>query len=118
MTGIDIVKIERMEKAFKNSAFQERVFTCYENAYIASRANPYETAAGLFAAKEAVLKALGCGINSVSDLKKVEITHGENGAPKVSVSECVKCSVNAADREIYISVSHDGEYAVASAYIR
>ena len=51
MTGIDIVKIERMEKAFKNSAFQERVFTCYENAYIASKANPYETAAGLFAAK-------------------------------------------------------------------
>jgi len=58
--GIDLVKIDRIDKAGKNhSGFLERVFSEREREYCARQKFPAQHYAGRFAAKEAVLKAIG-----------------------------------------------------------
>ena len=61
--GIDVIEIERVAAALERYAgFRERVFTEAERAYCDSRARPAQHYAARFAAKEAVGKALGCGV--------------------------------------------------------
>ena len=57
--GTDIIRISRIEKSLEKSSFKESVFTENEIAY----SKRSETFAGIFAAKEAFLKARGTGIN-------------------------------------------------------
>ncbi len=94
--GTDIVLIARIEKSIANDRFINQVFTEKERKYC-RRAENY---AGLFAAKEAYLKALGTGIDR--RLNTVEILHTDIGKPYVNTTE--KCD---------LSISHDGEYAIA-----
>jgi holo-[acyl-carrier protein] synthase len=96
-TGIDIVKISRIEKAAESEAFVNRVFTESEREYCKNSAS----LAGLFAAKEAYLKALGTGIDR--RMTEVEIAHDEKGKPYIK-------GVQNSD----LSISHDGDFAVAS----
>ncbi len=60
--GVDLIEIARIERALARTGFRERVFTEAERAYCESRRNPAQHYAGRFAAKEAIGKALGCGI--------------------------------------------------------
>ena len=60
--GIDSLRIARMEQAMKREAFLNRVFTEKERDYLKKRALAAQSAAGMFCAKEAVLKALSLGI--------------------------------------------------------
>lgn len=94
--GTDIIRISRIEKSIKNDSFLQEVFTESEQKYC-KRAESY---AGLFAAKEAYFKALGTGISR--PMCKVEILHKENGKPYFANDEC--CD---------LSISHDGDYAIA-----
>ncbi len=96
--GTDIVKISRIEKSLEIKGFAERVFTEKEIVYAESA----QTYAGLFAAKEAYLKAKGTGINC--RLNAIEILHDASGKPFISGAE------NCSD----LSISHDGDYAVAT----
>lgn len=105
MTGIDIVKIERIAVAAQREGFLNKVFTDGERSYAFSRPRPYETLAGIYAAKEAVFKTLRTGLRF--PLTRVEITHDANGAPSVKT--------DFTDKTIYLSISHDGEYAAAIA---
>ncbi len=58
--GVDICEIERMERALgRHPTMRERVFTPEERAYCDAKARPAESYAGRFAAREAVIKALG-----------------------------------------------------------
>lgn len=77
--GVDIIEIERIRTALGRSGFRERCFTEAERAYCDSRPNPAQSYAARFAGKEAVGKALGCGISFT--WKDVEIV----GRPKPSV---------------------------------
>ena len=104
--GCDIVKISRMEGFFEKGGLK-RCFTEKEEEYILSKKNPYETAAGIFAAKEALGKALGKGLSSFN-LKEVAVCHDESGAPFFSFKENLFSNF-----EISLSISHDGEYAMA-----
>jgi holo-[acyl-carrier protein] synthase len=60
--GVDLIEIERIERALARPGFRERVFTEAERAYCDSRRSPAQHYAGRFAGKEAVGKALGCGV--------------------------------------------------------
>ena len=61
--GLDICGIARMAQQLDNTHFLQRILTKEEIAYLRSRgASAADTLAGLYAAKEAVVKALGCGI--------------------------------------------------------
>ncbi len=61
--GLDLVEIERIRSALERPRFRERCFTEAERRYCDSRANPAQSYAARFAGKEAVGKALGCGVN-------------------------------------------------------
>lgn len=102
MIGVDIVKIERIEKAIKNERFLNRVFTVAEREYAFSKNNPHQTLAGIYAAKEAVAKCVRTGLNF--SLLCMQVEHLD-GAPIMNYN----------GQKIYISISHDGEYAVATA---
>lgn len=102
--GCDIVLIKRMEKFLKNGT-AEKFFSEKELCYILSKEKKEETAAGIFAAKEALGKALGCGLSGFI-IKKTEVLHKETGEPYFSFKEEFQ-------KNISLSVSHDGDYAMA-----
>src|SRR5436309_3401623 len=79
--GIDLIEIERVRRALeRRPRLADRVFTDVERAYCLSRRNPAQHFAARFAGKEAVGKALGCGIEFM--WRDVEIA----GRPKPSVT--------------------------------
>ena len=114
--GVDLVEIERMECALKRTPrILERVFTSGEREYAWSKTRPAVHYATFFAAREAVLKALGCGFAGIN-YSDVEITHDERGKPEVLLHG--NASVVAKQQgvvEIQISLSHTHQMAVASA---
>ena len=77
--GVDLIEIDRVRRALERPRFRERCFTEAERAYCDSRPNPAESYAARFAGKEAVGKALGCGVRFT--WKEVEIV----GRPKPGV---------------------------------
>lgn len=81
--GTDIVEVSRIERAIKNwqTDFLHRVFTQQENIKINREDPNYERASGFWAAKEAVVKALGCGYRDGITFKDIEIGHDELGCP-------------------------------------
>ena len=76
--GIDIIEIERIQKAIeRNNAFIERVYTPIEVSYCKSKGkHQYESFAGLYAAKEAFLKACGTGLSGAPFRPLVERLEG------------------------------------------
>ncbi len=107
--GCDLVHMGRFKATMKRGGkiFLHRVFTPSELA----SASKLENLAGIFAAKEAVMKALGETLKlKAGDWEKVEITKKANGRPEVKVRECGK-KILSHD----LSISHDGEYAIAAA---
>jgi holo-[acyl-carrier protein] synthase len=60
--GVDLIEIERIRRALERPGFRERCFTEAERAYCDAKPNPAQHYAGRFAGKEAVGKALGCGV--------------------------------------------------------
>ena len=67
--GFDAVTVSRIEKSIRNQHFLERQFALSELALFESRGNKPETIAANFAAKEALSKALACGIFAGSCLR-------------------------------------------------
>lgn len=111
--GTDIVKISRLDGLIQDK-IPNKVFTQNEIDYISSKKNASQTAAGIFAAKEAVLKCLGTGITL--PLCNIDITHESSGRPIATLTGKVKAKANELGiTDIDISISHDGEYAVAYA---
>src|SRR5919106_3964969 len=78
-TGLDLIEIERIQRALERPGFRERCFTEAERAYCDSKANPVQSYAARFAGKEAVGKALGCGVHFT--WREIEIA----GRPKPGV---------------------------------
>jgi len=73
--GIDLIEIERIRRALERPGFRDRCFTKAEQAYCDSRRNPAESYAARFCGKEAVGKALGCGVRFT--WKEIEIVGRE-----------------------------------------
>ncbi len=111
--GTDIVKISRIESLIKDEV-PNRIFTPKEKDYINSKKQRAQTAAGIFAAKEATLKCLGEGISL--PLTDICIGHNMTSKPFVELSGKVfNCASKLGITHIEISISHDGEYAIAVA---
>ena len=83
-TGIDIVKIERMQKAILKENFVRRVFSTSEQEYcISKNKQAAYSYAARFAAKEALAKALGTGIRGVMGFQAASVLSDELGKPCV-----------------------------------
>lgn len=80
--GVDIVEIDRMKRILKRTpSFAEKVFSEDERKYCRSKAHPEAHFATRFAAKEAVLKALGTGFSEGIGPRDVEVGRTSKGRP-------------------------------------
>lgn len=116
--GVDIVEIARMAAVLKRTPrFKSRVFTADEQAYCDSMASPEIHYATRFAAKEAVLKALGTGFGwGTCDPRNVEVRRNVKGRPFVVLHGVVKeIARQQKITEIPISLSYTHAEAVACA---
>ena len=112
--GIDITEIEKMAKSLESEAFQRKVFTPSELEICAEVKNSVECLAGKFAAKEALMKALGAGIRQEVWFTQIEVLNDESGKPSVSVSgEAAKQLAENGAKRIHVSISHSAGLAVA-----
>jgi len=107
--GIDLVNSSRFEG--KTNSFFDKYFTQNELIYAKSRKSFTETIAGVFACKEAFLKALGVGVFKGIELNEVEVCHDDNGDPYLNLSEKVKKNYFIANCSV--SISHDNGFAIA-----
>lgn len=115
MIGVDTVAVPRITAAMCSDAFVKRVYTSNERQYCLTRPNPHESFAGLFCAKEAVVKALKTGFGNGIMPNDIEITHNELGAPEVIAHG--EAAHLLQGKSVSLSVSHDGGFAVAVAII-
>ncbi len=115
--GVDMLEIARMERVIKRRpSFLKRVFTDEERAYCDSFARPAEHYAARFAAREAVLKALGTGFSQGIGVKDVSVKNDESGRPlAVLTGRAKEVARERGVQEIALSLSHTQEVAVANA---
>lgn len=117
-TGIDIVSIERIRTIMEShgSRFAEKILSPGEKALIPA-ANPHEFIAGRFAAKEALLKAMG---DTLLGFSEIEILNDRTGRPRYTMAEKVKHALSVdpgTDMRLHLSISHERAYAIAMAVI-
>lgn len=112
--GVDIIEVARITRAVAKTHFVETVYTQQEQAYCQSRgAQCYQSYAARFAAKEAVGKALGCGVLP-GDLLCIEVVKDTQGAAHVELSGTVaQRAAELGVQKIFLSLSHVQQYAVA-----
>ena len=115
--GVDILEIARMERAIaRTPAFTRRMFTDEERAYCERRARPAQHYAGRFAAREAVLKALGCGFSRGVGMRDVSVVLDEAGRPQaVLAGRVAEIAAEQGVLEVAISISFTHDVAVANA---
>jgi len=114
--GIDLVRIERIEKIIKKwgNNFTFKIFTPLEREYCEKkRGNKYQSYAGRFAAKEALLKSLGLGLREVN-WKEIEIENNELGQPIIETSgKLKKIASEKGVGKYFITISHTKDYVIA-----
>jgi holo-[acyl-carrier protein] synthase len=116
--GTDIIRVSRVRKLAER--FPERigmkVFTTGELQYCLEKNDAAVSLAARFAAKEAVMKALGTGWRSGVRFIDIEVVRASSGQPSILLHG--KVAGMARDRGIsavHISLSHDGDLAIATA---
>jgi holo-[acyl-carrier protein] synthase len=108
--GIDLLEIERLERALqRHPRLVDRIFTAAERDYARARARPGRHLAARFAAKEAVVKALG--LSGGFGLREIEVLAGE--PPRVRLSG--RAAEVANGERIDVSLTHSRDYAAAVA---
>ncbi|MGE5630394.1 MAG: holo-ACP synthase [Caulobacteraceae bacterium] len=114
--GTDIIEIKRVKKAIaRNPKFIERIFTEQEIEYYRKRNMNAEHIAAGFSAKEAVLKALGTGLNRFK-WKDIEILRCSIGKPVVHLNGGIKDFVEENSIGIiHVTISHSKDFATATA---
>jgi holo-[acyl-carrier protein] synthase len=114
-TGVDIVEIERIADLARRfgDRFGRRVFTALEWREYADR--PASLAAR-FAAKEAVIKALG---HREIALHEIEVVRGADGRPRIALhGRAAERAREQGVEELVVSLSHSRRYAVASVVLQ
>lgn len=114
--GLDLVKIDRVRAIAERwqARFLDRLYTEAERRDCMKKAAPYASLAGRFAAKEAVLKALGTGWADGISWHDIQVLNDRAGRPRATVSGRVKTLMKRAGvTTIHVSLSHDTDYAVA-----
>jgi holo-[acyl-carrier protein] synthase len=115
--GVDIVEVPRVERLVReHERVQERLFTRPEIDYCRARGKCYEHMAARFAAKEAVLKALGTGLVTGMRWTDVEVVNEEGGRPRVRLGgEVAAFAEREGVQQVELSLSHTSGIALAQA---
>jgi len=112
--GIDLINTQRMKDVIDKwgEKFLERVFTEDEIAYCYKRKEPYLSLSVRFAAKEALIKAMGPEISA--SFRDIEILNYDNGKPSIRVKNRLEEFFK--EKEIkhsYLTLSHEKEFSIA-----
>jgi holo-[acyl-carrier protein] synthase len=113
--GIDIIRVARIAEALERfgERFVARVLTPAEAAYVRRRP---ETLAGRWAAKEAVSKVLGLGVRGIG-WRDIEIERLPTGQPAVRLhGRAERRATQLGMGRVAVSISHESDFAVATAY--
>lgn len=116
--GTDITECARIEAMCEKhgSRFIDHVYTEFEIGYCSQKKSSREHYTGRWAAKEAVLKALGTGWAVGISWKDVEVRNEPGGKPLIRLSgEAQRVAENLGIDEILISISHCASHAIAYA---
>lgn len=115
MVGIDLIKVDRIDKLKEKKNFFNKIFTINEQKYLQDRFNRNKHIAGIIACKEAVSKSFRVGISEELGFKDIEILHDEKRAPYINTSldKIKKIMEDKKISNVSISISHDGDYAIA-----
>lgn len=120
--GVDLCRVGRIAAAVDRPRFLERVYTPAERARVEAAAGPRrgELAAGLFAAKEAVSKALGTGFSGFGPWD-VEVAPDPSGMPRCRLLAGAEARAEAlaggGGYRVYVSITHEAGVAAAMAVI-
>lgn len=112
--GCDTIEIKRVEKAVQRDAFVKKVFSAAETEYCKSKgAQQYASFAARFAAKEAVVKALGTGFRGGS-FTEIEVMNDGLGKPELVLTGYYKeLAVQKGVKRCHLSLSHSKDTAIA-----
>jgi holo-[acyl-carrier protein] synthase len=113
--GVDAVDVVRFRQVLtRRPGIVDRLFTETERAYAERSADPGPRLAVRFAAKEAVLKALGVGVGAAG-FRDVEVVRAANGAPGLALTgRAAALSVGRGISRWHVSLTHTDTVAVAS----
>jgi len=118
--GVDLTQMPRLRRVVArwDERFLQRVFTEQEIAYCRRRRDPIPHFAARFAAKEATLKALGTGLSMGVNWRELEVRRERGQAPTMVLSgRCRAIAEAKGGRRVLLSLSHDGDYAMAQAML-
>ncbi|NLC28066.1 MAG: holo-ACP synthase [Campylobacteraceae bacterium] len=111
MIGIDIIAIARIKTLYEKHGERALArFLCEDEIKIAKTD---ETRAGFWAAKEAIAKALGCGIGETCGFHDITIYKDKQGAPHFNLSNHLMEKFKIKSKSL--SISHDGGFGIAVA---
>lgn len=107
--GTDIIKIQRIKKSIDK--FGDKFKKKFLNPSEIALSSKMETLAGFWAAKEAVSKALRCGIGKELSFHDITIEKDTKGAPSFKLSKRAQNKHEISSSSL--SISHDGDFAIA-----
>lgn len=113
--GTDIIEVKRIEESIERfgQRFLDRIFSFDEQAYCLHHRDAARHFAGRFAAKEAIVKALGTGFRDGIGWLDIEIVNDSQGKPLAQLSS--KLLETFDSPRIHLSISHGRDYATAFA---
>ncbi len=116
--GVDLIEVARIQRALENPRIgqrvRQRVFTDGEVEYCERRKRKYESYAGRFAAKEAVMKALGRGWGRKVGWLDIEVVLAVSGEPGISLHDKASSFARELGIEHFsLSITHTESYAIA-----
>jgi holo-[acyl-carrier protein] synthase len=118
--GVDLIEVQRIQKALDDPAigkrFRDRVFTAGEIQYCEKKKRParYESYAGRFAAKEAVMKALGRGWGAQVSWRDIEVARARSGKPDIVLHDkAARLAESLGIRRWSLSIAHTRDHGLA-----
>ena len=112
--GIDAVEIERFRQALERTAsLKERLFTAEELSYVQPQVDPSASLAARFAAREAVMKAMGVGLGAF-EFHDVWVRRAESGRPSLAVTgRAEQIAHDLGVTDWHLSITHTDNTAIA-----
>ena len=112
--GVDAVDIERFRTSLQRTpTMRERLFVAEELAYVEPKADPVRSLAARFAAREAVMKAMGLGLGAFG-FHEVWVTRAPSGAPSLAITgRALELAVDRGITHWHLSITHTDLVAIA-----
>lgn len=112
--GVDAVEIERFRRSLQRTpSMRDRLFTAHELEYVEPKADPVPSLAARFAAREAVMKALGVGLGAFG-FHDVWVTRAPSGAPSLEFTGgALRLATAAGVDTWHLSITHTDVVAIA-----